>query len=61
MEGATLERALNLLRNPEIIAAARSLAAEQVGVARRIVAELKPTPYRDGLATLIDDQISREV
>src|SRR5258708_30791464 len=61
MEGATLERALNLLRDPQIIADARHLAAEQVGVARQIVAELKPSPYRDGLATLIDDQISREV
>src|SRR5260370_39223919 len=43
MEGATLERALNLLRDPQIIADARHLAAEQVGIARRIVAELKPS------------------
>ncbi len=61
MEGAALERALGLLRDPELIADARRLAAEQVGVARTIVAELKPSPYRDGLATLIDDQTSREV
>jgi geranylgeranyl pyrophosphate synthase len=61
MEGAALERALDLLRNPEIVSEARQLAAEQVEVARRIVGELKPSPYRDGLATLIDDQTSREV
>src|SRR4029077_684647 len=61
MEGAALERALDLLRNPKIISEARHLAAEQVEIARQIVAELKPSPYRDGLATLIDDQTSREV
>jgi geranylgeranyl pyrophosphate synthase len=61
MEGAVLDRALDLLRNPEIIADARRLAAEQVAIARSIVGKLEPSPYRDGLATLIDDQISREV
>ena len=61
MEGAVLEHALDLLRDPEIIATARRLAAEQVAIARSIVGELEPSPYRDGLATLIDDQISREV
>ena len=61
MEGAAFERALDLLRDPEIIADARRLAAEQVAIARAIVGELEPSPYRDGLATLIDDQISREV
>jgi geranylgeranyl pyrophosphate synthase len=61
MEGAAFERALDLLRDPEIIAAARRLAAEQVAIARTIVGELEPSPYRDGLATLIDDQTSREV
>src|SRR5258708_1259503 len=61
MEGPTRERAPDLPRNPEIVAKARRLAAEQAGIARRIVAELKPSPYRDGLATLIDDQTSREV
>ena len=34
MEGAAFERALDLLRDPEIIAAARRLAAEQVAIAR---------------------------
>src|SRR5258708_36527762 len=61
MEGAALERALDLLRNAEIVAEARHLAAQQIEVARQIEAELKPSPYRDGLATLIDDQTSRDV
>src|SRR5271170_5632178 len=61
MEGAELDRALELLRDPEIIAATRRLAAEQVAIARTIVGKLEPSPYRDGLATLIDDQVSREV
>ena len=61
MDGAVLDRALDLLRDPEIIAASRRLAAEQVAIARTIVGELEPSPYRDGLATLIDDQTSREV
>jgi len=56
-----LERALDLLRDPEIITTARRLAAQQVAIARSIVGLLEPSPYRDGLATLIDDQISREV
>jgi geranylgeranyl pyrophosphate synthase len=61
MEDAVLERALDLLRDPEIIATARRLAGEQVAVARAIVGKLEPSLYRDGLATLIDDQVSREV
>jgi geranylgeranyl pyrophosphate synthase len=61
MEGAAFERALDLLRDPEIIAAARRLAAEQIAIARAIVGQLEPSLYRDGLATLIDDQTSREV
>jgi geranylgeranyl pyrophosphate synthase len=61
IEGAGLDRALELLRDPEIIAEARRLAAEQVAIARTIVGKLEPSPYRDGLATLIDDQVSREV
>ena len=61
MEGAAFEHALGLLRDPEIIGAARGLAAEQIAIARSIVGQLEPSPYRDGLATLIDDQTSREV
>jgi octaprenyl-diphosphate synthase len=61
IEGAAFERALELLRDPQIIAEARRLAGEQVAIARGVVRALKPSPYRDGLATLIDDQVSREV
>jgi geranylgeranyl pyrophosphate synthase len=61
MEGAVLERALDLLRDPEIIAATRRLAAEQVAIARAIIDQLEPSLYRDGLATLIDEQTFREV
>jgi geranylgeranyl pyrophosphate synthase len=61
MEGEALDRALDLLRHPEIIADARRLAGEQVAIARSIVGKLEPSPYRDGLATLIDDQTFREV
>jgi geranylgeranyl pyrophosphate synthase len=61
MEGAALERALEMLRAPEIVADARRLAAEQIALARGIVDDLPASPYRDGLATLIDDQTSREV
>ena len=61
MEARCSTRALDLLRDPEIIATARRLAGEQVAVARAIVGKLEPSLYRDGLATLIDDQVSREV
>ncbi len=61
MEGHVLERALEMLRAPEIVAEARRLAAEQIALARSIVDDLPPSPYREGLATLIDDQTSREV
>ncbi len=59
--GANLDRALNLLRAPELIAQARAMAAEQVQHARALLAELKPSPYRDILSTLIEEQIDREV
>jgi geranylgeranyl pyrophosphate synthase len=61
MEGATLERALELLRDPKIIGEARRLAGEQVAIARKLVGQLRPSVYRDALATLIEDQTSREV
>jgi hypothetical protein len=49
------------LRDPEIIAATRRLAADQVALARSILDELEPSAYREGLATLIDEQTFREV
>ena len=61
MEGAALERALEMLRAPEIVADARRHAAAQVALARGIVDDLPASPYREGLATLIDEQTAREV
>jgi geranylgeranyl pyrophosphate synthase len=61
MEGAAFDRALAILRDPAIVAEARRLAGEQVAIARGLISSLKPSPYRDGLAALIDDQIDREV
>ena len=61
MEGAAFDRALTILRDTAIIAEARRLAGEQVAIARGLISSLKPSQYRDGLATLIDDQIDREV
>ncbi|HEY6394726.1 MAG TPA: polyprenyl synthetase family protein [Candidatus Binataceae bacterium] len=61
MEGPILERALELLRDPALLSEARGKAAEQVAVARGLLRELKPSPYRDALAQVLDDQTSREV
>ena len=61
MDGAKLERALDLLRAPKLIAEARAMAAEQVKIARGLLAQLRPSEYRDSLTQLIEDQIDREV
>jgi len=61
LSGAAFDRALGILRDPELIAEARSLAAAEVSVAREMLNELRPSPYRDSLALLIDEQIDREV
>jgi geranylgeranyl pyrophosphate synthase len=61
MDGAKFDRALDLLRAPDLIAEARAMAAEQVKIARGLLAELRPSEYRDSLTVLIDDQINREV
>jgi octaprenyl-diphosphate synthase len=60
-DGATFERALEILRAPELIAEARVMAAEQVNVARNLLGALEPSVYRDSLAVLIGEQIDREV
>lgn len=61
MDGVKFERALKLLRAPELIAQARAMAAEQVKIARGLLSSLRPSSYRDSLTLLIDEQIDREV
>ncbi len=61
LDGANFERALELLRSPAIVGAARAMARTQINRARAILAQLKPSLYRDSLAVLIDDQVDREV
>jgi len=43
-----------------MIARGRALATAQVNRARDLLAQLKPSTYRNSLAALIDDQIDRE-
>jgi heptaprenyl diphosphate synthase len=57
--GPVLERALDLMREPSLLARGRALASEQVEIARDLLNQLKPSIYRDSLATLIDDQLTR--
>jgi geranylgeranyl pyrophosphate synthase len=61
LNGPALARALDLMREPSLIARGRAMAAEQVAIARDLLKELKPSLYRDSLAMLIDDQIDRDV
>ena len=61
LSGAAFDRALEILRDPGLIAQARSLASVEVRNAREMLNELRPSPYRDSLAILIDEQIDREV
>lgn len=61
MDGPAFDRALAILREPALVAEARAVAALQVANARRILGNLPPSPYRDSLGALIDEQIDREV
>jgi len=61
LEGAALERALRILREPRLIAEARAMAAEQARMATDALGELAPSIYRESLAALIDDQLRREM
>ena len=61
MDGVKFEHALELLRAPDLIAEARAMAADQVKIARGLLAELPTSEYRDSLTVLIEDQIDREV
>jgi geranylgeranyl pyrophosphate synthase len=60
-EGAAFDRALQLIRDPSIVAKARALAAGQVKLARGILTQLRPSVYRESLGMLIDEQIDRQV
>jgi hypothetical protein len=48
------------MRDPSLIARGRAMAADQVMHARGLLAQLKPSIYRESLSMLIDDQINRE-
>jgi heptaprenyl diphosphate synthase len=61
LEGHALERVLSLLRQPELIERGRSLAAQQVAVARELLKRLPPSIYRDSLAMLIEEQTNRDL
>ena len=62
LEGDNLKRALEIRREPSLIARGRGLAAEKVEHARTILMQdLEPSLYRDCLEKLIDDQIDRDL
>jgi geranylgeranyl pyrophosphate synthase len=61
LDDAAFARALEIVRNPKVVAHARSMAAEQITAARAMLAMLPPSIYRQSLAVLIDEQIDREV
>ena len=59
IEGPAFDRALAMMREPSLLARGRALAAEQVAAASSLLDQLKPSIYRDSLATLISDQLTR--
>jgi geranylgeranyl pyrophosphate synthase len=61
LDGEDLRRALKLLRIPALIDRARAMAAEQVKTAHQLLAQLKPSAYRESLGLLIDEQIDRDL
>jgi geranylgeranyl pyrophosphate synthase len=60
LEGAAFDRALAIMRDPALIARGRALAMAQIDAAHKLLRSLKPSPYRDALASLIDEQIERD-
>jgi geranylgeranyl pyrophosphate synthase len=60
LDGAEFDHALRLLRDPSLIARGRAMAADQVSYARTLLAQLKPSVYRESLLMLIDEQSDRE-
>jgi heptaprenyl diphosphate synthase len=61
LEGQELERVLALLRQPELISRCRTMAAQQVALARELLKRLPPSVYRDSLAMLLDEQTNRDI
>lgn len=61
VDGDGFERALELVRSPEVLQAGRQKAAEQAALACSELNCLKPSVYRDCLAAMINDQVHREV
>lgn len=61
LEGQRLDDVLRLLREPQLIARGRAMAAQHVATARELLMRLPPSVYRDSLATLIDEQINRDL
>ncbi|MGO9267607.1 MAG: polyprenyl synthetase family protein [Candidatus Binataceae bacterium] len=55
-----LRRALELVRRPAVLREAQALAAGQIAVARDLLNTVAPSPYRDALRILIDDQLARD-
>jgi heptaprenyl diphosphate synthase len=58
-DSTSLAHAINLVRQPSILRQARTMAAEQVLIARNLVAQLPPSEHRDGLVMLLDEQRTR--
>ncbi|MBV8452362.1 MAG: polyprenyl synthetase family protein [Deltaproteobacteria bacterium] len=61
LEGQVLDRVLNILREPQLIARGRAMAAQHVATARDLLMRLPPSVYRDSLALLIEEQINRDL
>ena len=61
VDGDGFERALELVRAPEVLQAGRLKAAEQAALACGEMSCLKPSVYRECLTAMINDQVHREV
>jgi len=59
-DNGALARALELMRGPSVIRPAKSMIAAELAAACRLLEQLDPSPYRDGLKSFIEDQINRE-
>jgi octaprenyl-diphosphate synthase len=59
--GPEFDRALAIVNSPPVIRKARTLASQQADAARKALAKLRPSPWRDSLTAMIDEQVDREV